>query len=343
MAEEQETKQQDALDTMNRRGFLGRAALAAPFVLAGAWLVKGLDRREPAAEPAPRTEAGKGQVPRRKLGKTGETVSALGIGGWHLGAAASDAEAKRIIDEALDAGVNFMDNAYDYHNGGSEERLGRMLKGRRDKAFVMTKVCTHSDGDAKAAMRQLEESLRRLQTDHLDLWQIHEVIRPDQPGNHMRAGGTHEALLQAKKEGKVRFIGFTGHREPDLLLKMLSYDFPWDTCQLPLNPIDFNFRSFEKQVLPVLRRKGLGIIGMKALAGTGEPVRNGVYTAAEGIRYAMSLPVATTISGMDSLERLRENVAIARAFRPMSPKEMQDLRARCAEKAANGRFEWYKR
>ena len=282
-----------------------------------------------------------GSVPRRAFGRTGVQVSILGVGGHAIGQAKTEAEGIRIIHEALEAGVNFMDNAWEYHDGRSEEWMGRALKGRRDQAFLMTKVCTHGR-DATLAMRQLEESLRRLKTDHLDLWQVHEVIYDNDPDLHFAKGGVMEAIAKAKQQGKVRFVGFTGHKDPAIHLKMLAHDFPFDACQMPLGPFDGSFRSFEQKVLPELNRRGIAPIGMKSLNGTADAVKKGVLTAKEALTYMMSLPVATLVSGMNSLEVLRKNLEIARTFTPMKPDAMQALRDRCATLAADGRFELYK-
>ena len=226
-----------------------------------------------AAALAARGQSG-AEIPKRPLGRTGLEVSALGIGGYHLGSVDSDAEATQIVNEALDAGVNFFDNAWEYHQGLSEERLGRALKGKRDRAVVMTKVCTHGR-DKNVAMRQLEESLTRLQTDHLDVWQIHEVIYENDPDLIFAPNGAAEALLEAKQQGKVRFLGFTGHKDPSIHLKMLSHNFPFDTVQMPLNCLDATFRSFETNVLPEVNRRGIAALGMKSLGGSGELVREG--------------------------------------------------------------------
>ena len=282
-----------------------------------------------------------GTVPRRALGRTGVQVSILGVGGHAIGQAKTEAEGIRIIHEASEAGVNFMDNAWEYHDGRSEEWMGAALKGRRDQAFLMTKVCTHGR-DAKLAMQHLEESLRRLQTDHLDLRQVHEVIYDNEPDLHFAKGGVMEAIALAKQQGKVRFVGFTGHKDPSIHLKMLAYEFPFDSCQMPLGPFDATFRSFEQQVLPELNRRGIAPIGMKSLNGTAEAVKKGVLTAKEALTYVMSLPVATLVSGMNSLDVLRKNLDIARTFAPMSSDAMQALRDRCAKSAADGSFELYK-
>jgi aryl-alcohol dehydrogenase-like predicted oxidoreductase len=213
--------------------------------------------------------------------------------------------------------------------------------GRRQQVFLMTKVCTHGR-DRRTAMQQLEESLRRLRTDYLDLWQVHEVIYDNDPDLHFAPGGVIEALEQARREGKVRFVGFTGHKDPAIHLRMLAHEFPFDTCQLPLNCFDATFRSFEQRVLPELNRRGIAAIGMKPLGGGGEPVQQGAVTIQEALRYAMSLPVATTVTGIDSLDVLRQNLRIACGFTPMSVREMAELRQRCAPLAADGHFELYK-
>jgi aryl-alcohol dehydrogenase-like predicted oxidoreductase len=280
-------------------------------------------------------------IPMRQLGKTGLEVSALGIGGFHLGSAKDLAEAKRIVDEALDGGINFFDNCWDYHNGTSEEWMGAALRGKRDRAVLMTKVCTHGR-NKKVALEMLEQSLTRLQTDHLDVWQIHEVIYDDDPDLIFGPDGAIEALVQAKKDGKVRFVGFTGHKDPSIHLKMLSHNFPFDTVQMPLNCFDSTFRSFETNVLPELNRRGIAPLGMKSLGGSGEVVAKGAVRVDEALRYAMSLPVATTISGINSLEVLHQNLAIAQNFQPFTPAEMQRLRDRCRSDAADGRYELFK-
>jgi aryl-alcohol dehydrogenase-like predicted oxidoreductase len=281
------------------------------------------------------------EVPRRPLGRTGLEVSVLGIGGYHLGSANSDAEATQIVNEALDAGVNFFDNAWEYHHGASEERLGRALKGKRDRAVVMTKVCTHGR-DKTVAMRQLEESLTRLQTDHLDVWQIHEVIYENDPDLIFGPNGAAEALLQARQQGKVRFLGFTGHKDPSIHLKMLSHNFPFDTVQMPLNCLDATFRSFESKVLPEVNRRGMAGLGMKSLGGSGELVREGAVVVTIGLRYAMSLPVSVTISGIESLDVLHQNLEVARDFRPLSAAEMQTIRVACQLDASDGHLELFK-
>jgi aryl-alcohol dehydrogenase-like predicted oxidoreductase len=281
------------------------------------------------------------EIPRRPFGRSGVLISALGVGGHHLGDIKSVDEAVNLVREAVDAGVNFFDNCWEYHNGRSEDWLGRGLKGRREKVFLMTKVCTHGR-DAKLAMRMLEESLRRLQTDHLDLWQIHAITYDNDPELAYAKGGVIEALDEAKRQGKTRFVGFSGHKDPSFHLKMLELGYPFDSVQMPLNPFDANFFSFERQVLPEVRKRGIAPLGMKSMGGTAEAIKKGVVTAEELLRYAMSLPVTTTITGMDSLDVLHQNLRVARGFRPMQEAEMKSLRERCAQTAADGRFEVYK-
>jgi aryl-alcohol dehydrogenase-like predicted oxidoreductase len=281
------------------------------------------------------------EIPKRPLGSTGLRVSALGLGGYHLGSVNSEAEASQIVNEALDAGVNFFDNAWEYHQGLSEERLGSALKGKRDRAVLMTKVCTHGR-DKNVALRQLEESLTRLQTDHIDVWQIHEVIYENDPDLIFAPNGAAEALLEAKRQGKVRFLGFTGHKDPSIHLKMLSHNFPFDTVQMPLNCLDATFRSFETSVLPEVNRRGIAALGMKSLGGSGELVREGGVVVTMGLRYAMSLPVAVTISGIDSLEVLHQNLEVAHGFQPFSAAEMQTIRENCRSEASDGHMELFK-
>ena len=281
------------------------------------------------------------EIPRRPLGKTGIEVSVLALGGAHLGRIDCEKNAINLMHEAMDAGLTFFDNAWEYHDGRSEEWMGKALVGRRHKVTVMTKVCTHGR-DKKLAFMQLEESLRRLRTDYLDLWQIHEVIYPDEPDQHFSPNGSVEALLEAKRQGKVRFVGFTGHKDPAIHLKMLQYGFPWDTCQLPLNVFDSTFRSFERTVLPELTRLGIAPLAMKALSGNGDPIRQGILTAEEALRYVLSLPIASVISGVDSLEVLHQNLNIAHRFTPMTEDEMQAIRRRVESYALDGRFEGFK-
>jgi aryl-alcohol dehydrogenase-like predicted oxidoreductase len=282
-----------------------------------------------------------GLVPRRALGRTGMQVSALALGGYHLGSAKNQQEVNDIVARAMEAGVNFFDNAWDYHSGHSESVLGTALKGKRQQVIVMSKVCTHGRGK-DLALQQLEESLRRLQTDYLDLWQIHEVIYENDPDLIFRSDGVAEALVKAKQQGKVRAVGFTGHKDPKIHLRMLNFDFPFDTVQMPLNCLDATFRSFEVNVLPVAEQRGLGVLGMKSMGGSGEIVTHGAATPEQALRYAMSLPVSSTISGVDSIQVLDQNLEVAREFRAMPPGEMEALRKRCSRFASDGRYELFK-
>jgi aryl-alcohol dehydrogenase-like predicted oxidoreductase len=247
----------------------------------------------------------------------------------------------RLVHAAIDGGITFLDNAWDYNDGLSETRMGKAIADRRDQVFLMTKVCTHGR-DGKVAMKQLEDSLRRLRTDHLDLWQIHEVVFDGEPARHFARGGVVEALERAREQGKVRYVGFTGHKSPELHLEMLAYDYKWDACQLPLNCFDASFRSFEDLVLPELTKRGIAPIGMKSLNGDARAVKAKVVSAEEALAYAMSLPVATVVSGIDTPRVLKQNLAVAQGFRPMSAADRKALRRRVASVAIDGRFELYK-
>ena len=285
-----------------------------------------------------------GTIPRRPLGETGEEVSLLCVGGAHIGSRnVAEAEGIRIIHQAIDAGATFLDNAWEYNDGESERRMGKALAqdGYRQKAFLMTKDCAH-DRRAEHSMQKLEESLRRLQTDYLDLWQIHEVVWPDDPDRIFAAGGSAEAMLKAKEQGKVRYVGFTGHKHPEIHRRMLSRGFPWDTVQMPLNVLDAHFVSFEREILPICQEQGIGVLAMKTFAA-GHLFEAGVgVTPEEALRYAMSLPVATVVSGMPSLAVLEQNLAIARAFTPLTDEERMAIVAKTAPIAGNGRFEPFK-
>lgn len=280
-------------------------------------------------------------IPRRRLGRTGVEVSILALGGSHLGDIRDASLATRLVHEAIDGGITFFDCAWEYHDGRSEALLGDALQGRRSDVFVMTKVCTHGR-DRRVGLAQLHESLRRLRTDYLDLWQIHECVYDSDPDLHFAPGGVVESLTAAKQQGKVRFVGFTGHKHPDIHLRMLERGYPFDTVQMPLNCFDASYRSFERRVLPELERRGIAALGMKSLGGGGNAVLAGVVTAAEALRYALSLPVASVVSGIDGLDVLRQNLAVARGLVPMTPAEMDALRARVAAVAGDGRYELYK-
>ena len=280
-------------------------------------------------------------IPYRQFGRHPDRVSIIGLGGFHLGKVQTVAEAVRIVHEAIDAGVNFLDNAWEYHDGESERCMGRAIADRRESVFLMTKVCTHGRG-AAVAMKQLDESLRRLKTDRLDLWQIHECAYYDDPARHFARGGVVEALDRAKKAGKVRYVGFTGHKDPDIHLQMLTYGYDFDACQLPLNGFDASFRSFQSRVLPELNRQQIAPIGMKSLGGDGQAIRKKAAKVDEALRYAMSLPVCTTVSGIDSLKVLRQNLRIARGFTPMSSAQRKAYERQLVDEAGDGRFELYK-
>jgi aryl-alcohol dehydrogenase-like predicted oxidoreductase len=281
------------------------------------------------------------EVPKRPMGSTGLQVSILGVGGFHLGTASGQMEVNNMVAKALDHGINFFDNAWEYHKGMSEERVGTALKGKRDHAIVMTKVCTHGR-KKEIAMQQLEESLRRLQTDHLDVWQVHEVIYYNDPELAYQTEGVLEALTAAKQQGKVRFVGFTGHKNPSIHLDMLNRGFKFDTVQMPINAFDPGYRSFEREVLPVAVQKGMAVFGMKSMGGSGEAIVHGALTPTEALSYAMSVPgISTTISGMDSMEVLDQNLQILHGFQPLSEPQMAELRKH-GRRFNDGRYELFK-
>ncbi|HSU14139.1 aldo/keto reductase [Longimicrobium sp.] len=283
-------------------------------------------------------------MPYRTLGRTGERVSAIGLGGWHLALPSVDKElAIRIVRSAIDRGVTFMDNSWDYNEGASERRMGKALKdGYRQKVFLMTKI----DGRSrKAAARQLDESLERLKTDYVDLVQHHEIIRYEDPHRVFDENGAHAALLEAKAAGKVRYIGFTGHKDPHIHLHMLEvareHGFTFDAAQMPLNVMDAHYRSFERLVVPELQRQGIGVLGMKSMAN-GIILKSGTVTATECLHYALNLPTSVVITGCDSMEVLDQAITAAESFRPMDAAQVGALLARTAEAAARGRFEPFK-
>ncbi len=289
------------------------------------------------------TSAGATGIPTRVLGRTKERVSILCLGGWHIGSVKEKGEAVRIMHAAIEEGITFFDNAWDYHDGRSEEWMGDALamEGKRKKVFLMTKNC---ERDYSGSMKCLENSLRRLKTDHLDLWQFHEMVYDSDPDWVIEKGGL-KAALEAQKAGKVRYIGFTGHKDPRIHLKMLSKEHPWDTAQMPINVMDAHYRSFQKDVVPVCLKKDVGIIGMKSLAGGSPrgriPTATGV-TAQECIRYALSLPIASLVVGINCVEDLKQDVEIARGFKPMPDGERTALLERVREEAEDGRHELFK-
>ncbi len=277
-------------------------------------------------------------VPRRPLGKTGEKVSIIGIGGWHI-ASIPERESIALMHEAIDEGITFFDNAWDYHNGRAEEVMGKALAtgGRRQKVFLMTKDC---DRDYKGSLAHLDDSLRRLRTDHLDLWQFHEINYPKDPDWLFERGGV-KAALEAKQAGKVRFIGFTGHKDIDFHLQTLAKPFSWDTAQMPINILDAHYRSFQKNVVPECNRRGIGVIGMKGVAGGAIPKEVGV-SGADCRRYALSLPISTLVCGIASRENLRQDLGVARNFQPMTTTDMEALVARTATAGSKGQYERFK-
>ncbi|MGH9395972.1 MAG: aldo/keto reductase [Terriglobia bacterium] len=320
-------------DKHNRREFLGKASMG----IAAAGLSGHLKDA-----PVFAAEAHHG-IPYRTLGHTGERVSCIGLGGYHIGIQPTVDGSIRIIRMAIDSGINFLDNCWDYNGGESEIRMGKALRdGYRQKAFLMTKI----DGRTKSlAAQQLDESLQRLQTDHLDLLQIHEVIRMTDPDRVFGPNGTMEALLEAKKAGKIRYIGFTGHKDPAIHLKMLhtafAHHFIFDSVQMPLNVMDPHYRSFAKMVVPVLVEHNIGVLGMKPLANGIIP-RSGIVSAVECLHYAMNLPTSVVINGCDTMERLNQALGAARTFKPMSETQVGALLARTAQAAANGGDEPFK-
>ncbi|WXA89786.1 aldo/keto reductase [Pendulispora rubella] len=281
-------------------------------------------------------------MPMRPLGKTGVSVSLVGIGGFHIGEP-DEQEGIRIVRTALDRGINFLDNCWDYHEGKSEERMGKALRdGYREKAFLMTKL----DGRTKQSAReQLEQSLRRLGTDRIDLVQIHEVIRDSDPERCFRDGGCVEALVEAKKAGKIRFIGFTGHKHPNIHLAMLraadTHGFTFDTVQMPLNVMDAHFRSFERNVLPVLVEKRIGVLGMKSM-GSGILLESKTVTPVECLHYAMNLPTSVVITGCDSMGVLEQAISAAISFKAMDKAEVAALLEKTRAAAAEGKYEKFK-
>jgi predicted aldo/keto reductase-like oxidoreductase len=319
---------QAADNSISRRGFLGFAAVSILLTHAGG--------------NASRSESRSG-IPYRTLGRTKEKVSIIGLGGYHLGKQADPQESIRIIRTGLDEGINFLDNCWDYNGGESEIRMGKALgDGYRQKAFLMSKV----DGRTKvAALSQLHDSLIRLQTDRIDLLQFHEVIRDSDPDRIFAKGGAMEAVLEAQKAGKVRFIGFTGHKSPEIHLEMLavasSHGFTFDTVQMPLNVMDAHFNSFEKRVLPVLLKNDIGVLGMKPM-GDHFILESKTASPVECLHYSMNLPTSVVITGCDSLPILQQALQAARSFQPMDSAHVAALLAKTATAAEAGQFELYK-
>lgn len=277
-------------------------------------------------------------LPTRKLGRTGVQIPIVGLGGYHIGIP-EEKEAISLMHEAIDEGMTFFDNSWDYHAGGSEEVMGKALStgGRRDKVFLMTKVC---DRDYKGAKKHLEDSLRRLKTDHIDLWQFHEINWAIDSEWLFDKGGIR-AAVEARKEGKVRFIGFTGHRDIDHHLRLIRKPFEWDTVQMPINLLDAHYRSYQKEVLPECNERKIGPIGMKALAGGRIPREVGI-SAELCRRFSLSLPISTLVCGIQSRENLHQDLAMAREFEPVSEAEIKDLLAKTEEPGSDGKMEPWK-
>jgi len=283
-----------------------------------------------------RNEAG---IPIRKLGKTGLKVSIIGLGGGHFCRQHIDeATSVRLVQTGIDEGLTFMDTAWEYHGGESERRMGIALESRRDRVVLMTKVCGRN---RKSAEENLHDSLQRLNTDVIDVWQFHEMNYDNDPEWVCGPDGALEAAVAARKAGKVRFIGFTGHKSPHILLNMLKQDFEWDTCQMPINVMDAHYRSFQNEVLPELNRRGIGCIGMKSLGGDGQMIEAGL-TPQQARGYALSLPISTLVCGIESMDNLRQDLEIARNLTPMSEMEMNALREQVQDQATDGRNEWFK-
>jgi uncharacterized protein len=313
---------------ISRRGFLGLAAASIFMAHAG--------------HQSPRLDSRNG-IPYRTLGRTREKVSLIGLGGYHLGKQADPQESIRIIRAGLDEGVNFLDNCWDYNGGESEIRMGNALRdGYRQKAFLMSKIDARANA---AAASQINESLRRLQTDRFDLLQFHEVIRDTDPDRIFAAGGALESVLEAQKAGKIRYIGFTGHKSPDIHLQMLAtaskHGFTFDAVQMPLNVMDAHFNSFEKKVLPVLLKNDIGVLGMKPM-GDHFILESKTASAVECLHYAMSLPTSVVITGCDSLPILQQALQAARSFQPLDSSQVAALLSKTAKAAEAGQFELYK-
>ncbi|MEH2108159.1 aldo/keto reductase [Nostoc sp.] len=289
------------------------------------------------------TSTRRGEMLYRNLGRTKEQVSVIGLGGYHIGKIEEEQESIKLIRSAIDRGINFMDNSWDYHNGRSHRWMGNALKdGYRQKVFLMTKI----DGRTKAAAKmQIDESLKDLQVDHIDLLQHHEILRFEDPDRVFAPGGAMEGVVEAQKAGKIRYIGFTGHKNPQIHLQMLETatqnGFRFDTVQMPLNVMDAHFRSFEHQVLPVLVKNNIGVLGMKSI-GESYILRSNTVSAIDCLHYAMNLPTSVVITGIDSMKILDQAFEAVRTFKPMDQARVTALLARTREAAAKGQYERYK-
>jgi len=316
---------------IERREFLGGLASA----MAGGLRIMAISLQQGATQ--------KGEMPYRTLGGTGEKVSCIGLGGFHLGQSRlEEADAVKLFQAAVDRGINFSDNSWDYNQGESERRVGKALKGRRDKVFVMSKF----DGRTKeSALKQLDESLQRLEVDHLDLWQFHENIRLEDPDRFFADGGAHEAMTEARKAGKVRYWGFTGHKDPSVHLRMLDlaekHKFEFDTVQMPLNVMDAHFRSFGNEVLPVLVKKNIGVLGMKSMA-SGHILRSKTVSALDCLHYALSLPTSVVITGVDSKAVLDQAFEAAKTLSAVTKEDLEMILQKTKPVASEGTFEPFK-
>lgn len=283
-----------------------------------------------------------GPVPKRPFGRHKEMVSSLCLGGATLARAESAETATRIAHAAIDMGVTFFDNAWEYSQGRAEEWMGNAIQDRRDKVFLMTKVCTHNPGkeSREKALAMLEESLKRLKTDHLDLWQVHQILEDSEADSIFIPDGVLQAIEQAKKQGKIRYCGFTGHAKPKTLLRVLAHKYPFDSVQMPLSAFDADDNGFQKLVLPEVLKQRLAPLAMKTLAGNAKAIKDGLATSEECLRYALSLPVTTVVSGIDTMEWLQKNAKVAANFKPMTPEEMASLAQRCSGKKD---YQFYRR
>ena len=333
-----EISRRDLLKVASTSGLVA-AGLAASDGLLKPLLAQG----KPTQKPSTPTQTRNGDMLYRTLGRTGEKVSAIGLGGHHIGRPKDEQEGIRLIHAAIDRGINFMDNCWDYHNGGSEIRMGKALQnGYRQKVFLMTKI----DGRTKEeANKQINESLKRLQTDHIDLLQHHEVLRMEDPDRIFASGGAMEAVVEAQKAGKIRYIGFTGHKDPLVHLRMLEIaaqnNFRFDTVQMPLNVMDAHFRSFEQQVLPKLVSANIGVLGMKSM-GDQYILKSNTVSPIECLHYALNLPTSVVITGIESTKILDQAFEAARTFQPMSQAQVSALLDRTRQAAAKGQYELFK-
>ncbi|MEH1910699.1 aldo/keto reductase [Nostoc sp.] len=338
---------------ISRRSLLKTASasglVAAGLVVSEGFLQPLLAQTEPVdentqllAQSSP-TATRRGEMLYRHLGRTKEQVSVIGLGGYHIGKIQEEQESIKLIRSAIDRGINFMDNSWDYHDGRSQRWMGNALKdGYRQKVFLMTKI----DGRTKAAAKmQIDESLKDLQVDHIDLLQHHEILRFEDPDRVFAPGGSMEAVVEAQKAGKIRYIGFTGHKNPQIHLQMLETatqnGFRFDTVQMPLNVMDAHFRSFEHQVLPVLVKNNIGVLAMKTI-GESYILRSNTVSAIECLHYAMNLPTSVVITGIDSMRILDQAFEAVRTFEPMDQARVTALLARTREAAAKGEYERYK-